>query len=90
MKNIYIDRIIEAAAEAGESLALKSAGILPAIITLAECKRLYGQSIAQELRITPDINWIPLGKGGKTSGVYTSRDAVTKYMLNRKLKAISR
>lgn len=86
-----IDHIIlacEEATAAGVTNALVAVGVLPETITLAECRTLYGNSQAKELRWSPAIEWYPLGKGGTTSGVYASRREVANYFFNKTIKTI--
>lgn len=71
------------AAQLGANRALEQAGILKNIVTLAEIKKQHGKKLAQEARFAAKINWQPIGKGGRTSGVYCLRIEFEKFLFNR-------
>lgn len=65
--------LLSRASERGANIALAQAGIIKPTITLAQVKKVHGRDIANEARMNPKIKWVPLGKGGRTSGVYCLR-----------------
>lgn len=79
----YLAELLFRAAEFGATRALEQAGMMKNTITLAKIKKLHGEGIAKEARISPKITWVPIGKGGKTSGVYCSRIDFEKFLFNR-------
>ncbi len=81
---------MEAAAKRGASKVLTETGQQKAIITLAEVRKLYGRRVAEELRMTPKISWMPLGKGGTSSGVYCMREDLENYLMNKSLNDVLR
>ncbi len=85
-----LGKIVEAAMKRGASLVLTETGQQKAIMTLAEVRRLYGRKMSEELRMTPKIKWMPLGKGGTSSGVYCMREDLENYLMNKSLDDVHR
>jgi hypothetical protein len=79
----WIDNLLIRAAELGANRALENAGVIKDIIKLSEVKKKYGRGIASEARIAPGINWVPIGRGGKSSGAYCKRSELDKFLLHR-------
>ena len=79
----YLETIFSRASEFGANRALEKVGIIPKTITLAEVKKLHGKQLAGEARLSDKIKWMPLGKGGRTSGVYCLRTEFDKYLFKR-------
>lgn len=79
----FNNALIEAA-KMGSRITLQEAGLLKNTITLAEVRKQHGPTLANTARMSAAINWKPYGKGGKTSGVYCSREELEKFILNRK------
>jgi len=67
-------------AQLGAKMALQEAGVIKNTITLAEIKKMHGESLARESRLSPKIKWLPIGKGGITSGVFCSRTEFEKFL----------
>ena len=81
--NDYHTSLMVRCAQMGATMALQQAGVIKTTITLAEIKRLHGQSVAADARLSTAITWVPMGKGGRTSGVYCQRAEFEKYLFTR-------
>lgn len=87
--NDYQTSLMVRCAQMGATMALQQAGVIKTTITLAEIKRLHGATVASEARTSPAITWVPVGKGGRTSGVYCQRAEFEKYLFTRDFSFIN-
>ena len=79
----YLSDLLIRTAKLGAKLALQDAGVIKSTTTLAEIKKLYGINTANEARLAAGIKWTPIGKGGRTSGVYCLRSEFEKFLFAR-------
>ena len=79
----YLSDLMIRTANLGAKIALQDAGVIKNTITLAEIKKLNGVKMANAARIAPGIKWKPMGKGGRTSGVYCLRTEFEKFLFSR-------
>lgn len=92
MKNTPIDNIdylsdlLIRTAKLGAKMALQDAGVIKNTTTLAEIKKLHGVTTANEARMAAEIKWKPIGKGGRTSGVYCLRNEFEKFLFAREFE----
>lgn len=86
--NITLDsdrltNLVIGAAVFGANRGREEAGLLKPTVTLAQIKDQYGKPIAYEARMNSKIEWKPIGKGGRTSGVYCLRADFDKFLITR-------
>jgi len=75
------------ASVAGSNRALEKAGMLDPFITSSEIKKMKGGvSLFEAARLDSKIKWMPVGKGGRTSGVYCLRVEFEKFLFNREFE----
>lgn len=67
-------------AELATKRTLIETGQIKSTITLAEIRKLHGETTAKKSRICSFINWSPIGKGAVTSGVRCSRIEFEKFL----------
>ena len=79
-----LSEILAIAAQRGATLALEQTGAIATTITLAEVKKLYGKPFAKAARMAPAVRWMPVGSGGRSSGVYAKRSEVDKFLFEIK------
>lgn len=79
----YLSDLLIRTAKLGANMALQDAGVIKNTTTLAEIKKLHGVTAANEARMSTVIKWKPIGKGGRTSGVYCLRSEFEKFLFAR-------
>lgn len=79
-----LSELLTAAAESGATRALIQTGTIATTITLADVKKLHGKKIAYESRKSLKVKWMPVGSGGRSSGVYCLRSEFEKFLFERK------
>ncbi|HZK93050.1 MAG TPA: hypothetical protein VFC67_02500 [Prolixibacteraceae bacterium] len=79
----YLSDLLIRTAKLGAKLALQDVGVIKNTTTLAEIKKLHGVTAANEARMSTGIKWKPIGKGGRTSGVYCLRSEFEKFLFAR-------
>ena len=67
-------------AELATKRTLIETGQIKSTITLAEIRRLHGETTAKKARLSSFVNWSPIGKGALTSGVRCSRIEFEKFL----------
>lgn len=82
---IEIDKLSDLLFAAWQSGA-NSIGVNPDVITitLAEVKIKHGVAFAKAARMSTAIKWMPVGSGGRTSGVYCKKSDIDKFLFERK------
>jgi hypothetical protein len=80
----HLSKLLIEAASMGANRANEESGISKKIFTLAEIKKLYGITIANSARMSGLIDWEPLGKGSRTSGVFCRREQFDKFLFERR------
>lgn len=78
-----LTNLVIGAAVFGANRGREEAGLLKPTVTLAQIKKQYDRQIATEARMSIKIAWKPLGKGGRTSGVYCLRADFDKFLITR-------
>ena len=86
----YLSDLMVRCAQMGADIALQQAGIKKTTITIAEIKKLHGQVVASDARLSSKINWVPVGRGGITSGVYCKRTEFEKWLFNREFSFLNK
>jgi len=79
----YLSDLLIRTAKLGAKMALQDAGVIKNTTTIAEIKKLHGVTAANEARMATSITWKPIGKGGRTSGVYCLRSEFEKFLFAR-------
>lgn len=90
IEHTELSRMLEDAARQGASRALEAAGIAKPTITKAKIKAMYSQNVANKARMSDLINWIPIGKGGKTSGEMCLRSEFDKFLTTNQIEAVKK
>lgn len=81
-----LSELLTTAAQNGANRALEQVGAIASTITLAEFKKKHGKALGLAARKSTAIKWMPLGSGGRTSGVYCKRSEIDKFLFERKFE----
>jgi hypothetical protein len=81
-----LSSLLQTAARLGASRAMEEAGVTKGTVTLAWVKLHFNDEIAYEARYSSLIDWTPIGKGGKTSGVYCNKEEFDRFAYERKFE----
>ena len=76
--------IVSRATQHGVERGIEQANINQLMISSAEIKKMKdGHSLFKSARADRNIKWIPIGKGGRTSGVNCLRSSFETFLTNR-------
>ena len=78
-----LSELLSQAATHGATRALEQSGVISNTITLAEVKAKHGKRLANEARKSQNIKWIPVGSGGRTSGVFCKREDFDRFRFEK-------
>jgi len=77
--------IVSRATQYGVERGIEQANINKLMISGSEIKKMKGGHLLfKNARMDSSIKWIPVGKGGRTSGVNCLRSEFEKFLTNRK------
>jgi ribosomal protein S27AE len=90
IEHTELTRLLEKASHLGAKRALEEAGVVKKTITLATVKKLYGEAAATKARMSAQIDWLPIGKGGTTSGVMCLSSQLDTFLTSLNIDAIEK
>jgi hypothetical protein len=90
IEHTELTRLLEKASHLGAKRALEEAGVVKKTITLANVKKLYGEAAATKARMSALIDWMPIGKGGTTSGVMCLSSQLDTFLTSLNIDAIEK